>query len=251
MSSRIIQVMQIISGALVAFFLTCGEAIADMSFYANQEKGFCIEFPENWHVQPDPVVVVCATKFLSEVSGDENVPPNIKVGVSKLEGGKKLQDYYDYNAKVHSTIWKVIEAKDVEIGGCPAKRIDLEQKLGIIETRVVKAFVQSGDNIFVISCSADPIAFSQYKTLFDSSINSFKPIVYGGSKPASTVGAAESTVADPSKADTPKVDAAKTDTPQPDPGKVDSSKLVPPKAELLKLDEPSQTLPAKPVESGK
>lgn len=182
MSSRLMRACTI----AVAIFLTClPAALADMSFYANQEKGFCIEFPENWHVQPDPVVVVCATKFLSEVSSDETVPPNIKVAASKLAGGLKLQDYYNNSARVYSTIWKVIETKDTEIAGCPAKRVDLEQKLGIIETRVMKAFVQSGDNIFVISCSADPNAFSQYKSLFEASINSFKPITYGGASSAS------------------------------------------------------------------
>lgn len=204
MNSRIIRAG---AAAIATLFLTCGIAYADMSFYANQEKGFCIEFPENWHVQPDPIVVVCATKFLSEVSSDENVPPNIKVSASKLAGGLKLQDYYNNSTKVYSTIWKVLESKDTEIAGCPAKRVDLEQKLGIIETRVMKAFVQSGDTIFVISCSADPNAFSQYKTIFESSINSFKPLTHGGSKST-----AEGATSEVLPADAIKDSAKKTET---------------------------------------
>lgn len=246
MSSKIIQARRgtvqactVAIFMMAAFFLACGSALADMSFYANQEKGFCIEFPENWHVQQDPVVVVCATKFLSEVSSEENVPPNIKVSAAKLAGGLKLQDYYNNSTKFYSKIWKVLETKDTEIAGCPAKRVDLEQKLGIIETRVMKAFVQSGDNIFVISCSADPNAFSQYKALFESSINSFKPMAHGGSKPAT-----ESVTGEVPPADS----APKTDTTKPDALHSDAPKSGAPKAELLKLDQPNaSSQPEKPA----
>ena len=140
--------------------------------YLDDATGFTIRFPKGWSVEKNPVALIVSR---SPEKNDLGRPAGeINVSVSKLSAGTTLDAFLKGSVSAYGSIWEIEKTVDVTSGNKKGKKIYLEQTLGTVTKKLIKMYIVSGSQVFIVSCSANPEDFHYHSADFEKSLASFK-----------------------------------------------------------------------------
>lgn len=144
--------------------------------FVSKQGGYSIQFPLGWELREGfmgtDVVALAPVIDLQEL-----FRVNINIIYSKLEVSATRDEYYDLNLKVLNQQLEDFDLesnKDVKLDGVDAKEFIFTHTLGIVNAKVLQYLVLNGDKAYVITFTADPNQFKNYKDVFDQIAASFK-----------------------------------------------------------------------------
>lgn len=156
---------------IIAGILLTSLSNAQSSFGKTElRKTYSIELPDDWQVRSDLIVDMVAAPKERVKTEHEAALPNIKVVVKDLPDGLDIDQLCDISQKQWAGQWKVESDKKVKSGKTPTRRLVLIQDLGILKTKVLKAFASANGKYYIVSCS-DKLAN------FDKSLGQFEKML--------------------------------------------------------------------------
>lgn len=144
--------------------------------YVNKEKGYSIEFPAGWSMQ-EKFMGLDVIALSPANDGKSSFRENASVLSGKLDTPITLDLFYSENLKNLQkalTDFKLEGSGDITVDGQPAKWLQYTHKQGNFESKVIQYFLLKNDYAYLITCGGEPTAFANYKSTFDSIVNSFK-----------------------------------------------------------------------------
>lgn len=159
-------------------FIVFGLLIASLSSVESSfcktelRKNYSIDLPEDWQVRSDLIVDMVAAPKNKVKTEHEAALPNIKVVVKDLPDGLDIDQLCDISQKQWAGQWKVVSDKKVKTGKTPTRRLVLIQDLGILKTKILKAFASANGKYYIISCSDKLSDFDKSQGQFEKMLDS-------------------------------------------------------------------------------
>jgi hypothetical protein len=144
---------------------------AELTRYDDAPNGYSIGFPADWKTRTDGIVAVVAAP--SAVLGTAGELPNVKVVSKTMIPGFSIDDLTAAAKQQWTKLWKIESEQAVKIGGLEARQLVLEQTIGPLKTKVLKAFIVGGDNYYIVSCASTVADFASQETVCREIIGSF------------------------------------------------------------------------------
>jgi len=144
--------------------------------YTNKEKGFSIKFPADWERKEG----MMGTAVLA-LSPQEGTADQFRVNVNvTIEDLPKTLSLDEYVAAALGALRKVLtdleehENSAMNVAGTPAKRLIFSHRMGAIKVKAMQCVLVKGTRGYVITCSAAPDQFDNYRPKFDEIVQSFR-----------------------------------------------------------------------------
>jgi len=160
--------------ATLIFAVLSGAGFNAAQSKTESRKSYSIELPDNWEVRSDLIVDMVAAPKEKVKKDHEAALPNIKVVVKDLPDGLDLNQLCDISKKQWAGQWKVESDKKVNSGKTPTRRLVLIQDLGILKTKVLKAFASANGKYYIISCSDKLPDFDKSQAQFEKILDSIQ-----------------------------------------------------------------------------
>jgi PGF-CTERM protein len=154
---------------------------SEMLTYTNEEKGFSIEYPEDWRVTD----LIIGSVFFSASDEMDGYWPTISVSVNKLPREMSLEECVkadeEIDAELYQNYHKIEEYSTIINGKDAIVTVYTGTMLGIaqegVEIKTKRVLITDNLTEYRISCGAGPASYEEAnKKYFDPMIQSFKPI---------------------------------------------------------------------------
>lgn len=158
----------------IAFGLLIASLSSTESSYCKTElrKTYSIDLPDDWQVRSDLIVDMVAAPKNKVKTEHEAALPNIKVVVKDLPDGINIDQLCDISQKQWAGQWKVESDKKVMTGKTPTRRLVLIQDIGILKTKILKAFASANGKYYIVSCSDKLGDFDKSQGQFEKMLDS-------------------------------------------------------------------------------
>lgn len=137
-------------------------------------KTYSITLPDDWQVRSDLIVDMVAAPKEKVKKDHEAALPNLKVVVKDLPDGIDINQLCDISKKQWAGQWKVESDKNVQTGKTKTRRLVLIQDLGILKTKVLKAFASANGMYYIVSCSDKLADFGKSQAQFEKILDSLE-----------------------------------------------------------------------------
>jgi hypothetical protein len=161
----------------------------DFSTYSSPEFGFTIQYPSNWRALPfgfNPTQIV---SFISPLENIQDVIP-ARVGISRNDylNSVTLEEYTQRSLDILQSVGANISQSppttpsSTTLSGMPAHMV-VTNNTAVAGTMdmVIWSVTTDGQMVYIITYSATPQDFEQYRPIFNEMVNSFQIIEEGGS----------------------------------------------------------------------
>ncbi len=159
-----------IAGLVVAS-LSCAQSAVCKT---ESRKTYAITLPDDWQVKSDLIVDMVAAPQEKIKKDHEAALPNVKVVVKDLPDGLDINQICDVSKKQWAGQWKVESDKKVQSGKTLTRRLVLIQDLGILKTKVLKAFASANGRYYIVSCSDKLSDFNKSAGQFEKILDSLE-----------------------------------------------------------------------------
>ncbi len=140
--------------------------------FISEKDGYVMHLPAGWKTKPDPIVNLVAAP--GELIEEANPLPNLKVVVRPMRDGMTLDQICDLSQRQWAGAWKVDSDKHLTVDGRPTRRLVLSQDVKVLQTKVLKSFIEAHGNYYIISCSDKPENFAKSESIFNSILDSIR-----------------------------------------------------------------------------
>ncbi len=153
-----------------------GDEAKQSPLFTQEEKGYAITFPYQWHWQRD---FMGLDVFASAPAKDEQVGSlgNISIISSKIEGDLTLETFFSSNldnlARALRDI-KILERGQAFVDGTDARKVIYTHAMGDINLRVIQYFLIKNGHVYIITSTASFEEFPKYADSFETAVRSFK-----------------------------------------------------------------------------
>lgn len=170
-----------IFGGLIVYLPANSAAVEEetqpLERYVNEEKGYSIEYPKNWHKQDMPRLDIVLLSPPQSSAPQARATMNI---VSEtLEGDITLNQFYNSSVQHLTNELKEIKVEnsgDLNIHGIPSKWIEYSHKMMETNFRVLQYFLVVKNNIFLMTFSAVSEDFDHFLPIYKNIAASFKEL---------------------------------------------------------------------------
>lgn len=144
--------------------------------YSDTAENFAIEIPTDWQIRSQ--YLGTAVMALSpQTDPADTFPENVNVVTEALQLDMSVQEYYDANLvsmKGMLTDLSVSEALPLSLAGTQAIQMTATHTMKGFHAKVLGIFLTHNKKGYVITCTATPQTFDQYKAAFQTIISTFK-----------------------------------------------------------------------------
>ena len=144
--------------------------------YYSKDKGFSIRFPDKWETKEGFMGTTILAVSAQEGPAD-TFRENVNVYVEELPRVYSLEEYWQLsltNLRKLMTDFKEYDSGKATIGGEEATWLIYSFRMGTVKTKVIVYALVKGRRGYVITCSAGPDKFDEYKTTLEEIAESFK-----------------------------------------------------------------------------
>lgn len=147
------------------------------------KMGYSLRYPKGWAVEEKTSPLNIAIFKSPLESKSDNFVENVNV-VTEKAPGYTTEQYYQANMKSikdNNTLsnFKILETGNKIIYGKTGKYIIYTHTYNKVPLKVKAYFFTSGQNGYVVTCTARPETFNSYLATFDNIVSTFKIIVNG------------------------------------------------------------------------
>jgi hypothetical protein len=165
---------------LVSFGLIAAdnEQVSQLSqqSYESGQRKFSINFPIQWEVmQESKEESIVGIAPLS--SPEDLFRENGNVIHAALDSNISVETFYNFNLNslnVLLTDYDLEEKDIVLLNGNEAKRIVFTHTVGVLNAKVMQFLLLIGKDAYVLTFTADPIDFDQFRGVFEQIANTFQ-----------------------------------------------------------------------------
>jgi len=161
---------------IVLFFLLSGCSSKEPDRYYNSKDNYSVKFPKEWENKEN--FMGCSIVSLSPKLNDADMfRENVNVAVEQLPQGMGLNEYFDASVP---TLAKVItdfqenEKGTTAINDNDAKWLIYSGRVGTTKLKCEQFYIVHDKHGYVITCSATPESYSDYKKIFEEAAHSFE-----------------------------------------------------------------------------
>jgi len=151
-------------------------ALESMKTFNDKKEGFAIEFPENWETKTE-FMGTAIISLSPKADLTDTFRENVNVVTEDLPMTMTAKQYYEANLVSMRKMLKefaVITSSTVTLDGAPAIKMIATHAMGNNKSKNMTFFFTRGKKGFVITCTATPQTYTQYKPVFDTISMSFK-----------------------------------------------------------------------------
>lgn len=144
--------------------------------YVSKEGNFTVGFPEKWEVVEGVMGRDLIAMAPSEDPEDLFLE-NANIIYAKLDAPIKQEEYYRYNLQSLQQLlidYDLEESSDVKLQGREAKRIIFTHTMGVVNAKVLQYLLLIGDQAYVLTFTADPLDFDEFRPRFERIANTFQ-----------------------------------------------------------------------------
>lgn len=153
------------------------EAAPPLEKYVNEEKGYSIEYPKDWHKQEIPRLDIVLLSPPKDAESQSHATMNL---VSENVGEKVTLDQFYAESVKHLTAElqevKIEKTGDLTIHGVPSKWIEYSHKMVDTHFRVLQYFLIAQENIYLMTFSATTEDFEHFRSTYESIATSFREL---------------------------------------------------------------------------
>lgn len=144
--------------------------------YTSKEGNFTVGIPEMWEVVEGVMGRDLIAMAPSEDPEDLFLE-NANIIFAKLDAPIQQEEYYRYNLQSLQQLlidYDLEESTDVKLQGRDAKRIIFTHIMGVVNAKVLQYLLLIGDQAYVLTFTADPLDFDEFRPRFERIANTFQ-----------------------------------------------------------------------------
>ena len=152
----------------------------DPGFYRNDEHGFSIRFPGDWHISEG--FMGTTVNGLRPMQGLNFFQESVAVTVGELDAPLPFQEFFTRELAIMKADRKNFEPDlptETALGTQHAVRLVYEHEVMVFDLKAVAYFFTAGKKGYVITCTARPDSFEDFLEQFESVAGTFE-LVGGG-----------------------------------------------------------------------
>ena len=160
--------------ALVLIVSGCSSKQAER--YNNSKDDFSIKFPKEWENKEGFMGTDVISLSPRENAADQ-FRENVNVVVEKIPDGMSLNDYFDTNLPKLSKVirdFQQVETGNTIINDNVAEWLIYTGSIGTINLKSKQYYIVHDNKGYVITCSATPGTYDNFKNVFDEIVQSFQ-----------------------------------------------------------------------------
>lgn len=164
------------AGLMLLAAAGCTDKAQEPGRYHNENEGFSLTVPQDWDVQEN--VSGAAAIVWSPMTGpDDHYRESVNVAVKQLPEGMNLEAYDKKCRSILGTIatdLNIEKAITAEVGDTPARMFVYTHRTGQVNLKTLQYIMIKDGKGFVITCTAAPETYAEYKERFQETAQSFR-----------------------------------------------------------------------------
>jgi len=166
----------VLAAVIVIGLASTGCARREPGRYYNKEKGFSIRFPDQWEKKEGLMGTAVAALSPQQDPADD-FRENVNVVVEDMPKALGLEEYFQANLANMGrlmTDYREVERGELTVYKNDARWLVYSHSMGLVETKVLAYILVRGSRGYVITCSAAPDQFPEYRAQFEEIGRSFR-----------------------------------------------------------------------------